>query len=98
HPAEDGRETIWQPVDSAEVEHAEPPAGKQAEVARVRIRVQEPDPRRTREQETDDHDARPVPLSGRAVGDDPGERDAVKPFADEHVVADADHTWDADVR
>ena len=27
-----------------------------------------------------------------------GERDAVKPFADEHVVADADHTRDADVR
>ena len=27
-----------------------------------------------------------------------GERDAVKPFTDEHVVADADHTRDADVR
>ena len=98
HPAEDGREAVWQPVDSAEVEHAEPPVGKQAEVARVRIRVQESDPGRTREHETDEHDARPVPLSGRAAGDDRGERDAVKPFADEHVVAGADHTWDADVR
>ncbi len=39
HPAEDGREAVWQPVDGAEVEHAEPPAGKQPEVARVRIGV-----------------------------------------------------------
>ena len=98
HPAEDGREAVRQPVDGAEVDHAEPPIGEQAEIARVRVRVQQANPRRTREQETDEHDAGPVPLSGRAVGDDPGERNAVHPFADQHMVADGDHMRYADVR
>ena len=98
HSAEDGRKAVWQPVDSAEVDHAKAPTGKQAEVARVRIRVQEPDSRRTREQETGDQGARPVPLGGRAAGDDPGDRNAVKPSADEHVVADSDHTRDENIR
>ena len=44
HPAEDGREAVRQPVDSTEVEHAEPPIGEQPEIARVRVRVQQADP------------------------------------------------------
>ena len=42
HPAEDGRETLWQPVHSAEVQHTQPPVGQQPEVARVRIGVRSP--------------------------------------------------------
>ena len=98
HPAENGREAVRQRVHGAEVEHAQPPVGQQAEIARMRIRVQEPDPRRTENRKRISMMPPRVPLSGRTTGDDPGERDAVEPFADQHVVADADHTRDADVR
>ena len=98
HPAEDGREAVRQPVDRTEVEHAKPPIGEQAEIARMRVRVQQADPLRTGEQETDDHDAGPVPLSGRAAGDDPGERGAVDPLADEDMAGGGDHMRDGDVR
>ena len=47
--AEKGREAVRQPVDGAEVEHAKPPIGEQAEIARVRVRVQQANPPRTRE-------------------------------------------------
>ena len=98
HPAEDRREAVRQPVDRAEVQHTQPPVAQQPEVARMRIRMQEPHPRRTRKQETDHHDARPVPLSGRAAGDDPRQREAIQPFTDQHVVADPDHTRDTHIR
>ena len=50
-PAEERRQPVRQPVHRAEVEHAEPAVVEQPEVARVRIGVQQPGPRRAREQE-----------------------------------------------
>ena len=44
--AEKRRQAVRQPVDSTEVEHAKPPVGQQAEIARVRVRVQQANPRR----------------------------------------------------
>ena len=98
HPAEDRREAVRQPAGRTEVEHTEPPVGQQAEVARVRIGVQEPDPGRTREQE------RMIMAPARS-------RSAVVPPAmmaasgmpsshslTSRSVADGDHASDADVR
>jgi hypothetical protein len=48
-PAEEPRQPARQPVHRAEVEHAQAPVIEQAEVARVRVRVQQPGPRRSRE-------------------------------------------------
>ena len=39
--AEDRRQPVRQPVDRAEVEHAQPPVGQQPEVTRMRIGVQQ---------------------------------------------------------
>ena len=57
-----GGSPCGQPVDRAEVEHAEPPVGEQPEVARMRVGVQQPRPGGTGEQEPGEQDARPVPL------------------------------------
>ena len=43
-PAEEPRQPARQPVHRAEVEHAEASVVEQAEVARVRVSVQEPGP------------------------------------------------------
>ena len=61
-PPEERRQPVGQPVDRAEVEHAEPPVGEQPEVARVRVGVQQPRPGRAGEQEPGQQDAGPVPL------------------------------------
>ncbi len=96
--AEEPREAVWQPVDRAEVEYAKPAVGEQPEIARVRIRVQEADPGGTGEKEADDQDAGPVSLGRRAAGDDPGQRGAVHPLADQHVVRCGDHMRNGHVR
>jgi len=46
-PPEEPRQPAGQPVHRAEVEHAQAPVVEQAEVSRVRVRVQEPGPRRS---------------------------------------------------
>ena len=39
--ADERRQAVRQPVNRAEVEHAEPAVGEQAEVARMRVRMQQ---------------------------------------------------------
>ena len=59
---EQRRQAIGQPVDRAEVQHAEPPVVQQAEIPRMRVGVQQPGPRRAGEQQPDKQHAGPVPL------------------------------------
>ena len=91
------RQPVGEPVDRAEVQDDEPAVVEQPEVARVRVGVQQPGPRRAGEQEPGEQQAGPVALLRRARGDDPGQRRAVDPLAHEHLVGDVDHRRHEDV-
>ena len=96
-PAEEGRQPVRQPVDGTEVHHAEPAVVEQPEVARVRIPVQQPSPRRPGEQEPHEQDARPVALLLAAVADDLRQRRAVHPLGDQDMLRAHHHTGHVDV-
>ncbi len=64
----------------------------------MRIRVQQPGSGRAGEQQPDQHQACPVSLLLRAVGDDLCEGGAVHPFADQHVIGSHNCRRHVDVR
>ena len=95
--AQERRQPVRQPVHRAEVEHAQPAVVEQPEVARVRVRVQQPGPRRAGEQEPGEQDAGPVPFLLAAVADDPGQRGAVHPLGDQYLAGGQDDPRHVDV-
>ena len=96
--AQERRQPVRQPVHRAEVEHAQPAVVEQPEVARMRVRVQQPGPRRAGEQEPGEQDARPVALFLAAVADDPGQRGAVHPLGEQHLAGGHHDLGHVDVR
>ena len=92
------RQPVRQPVDRAEVEHDEPAVVEQPEVAGVRVGVQQPGPGRAGEQEPGEQQPGAVALLLGAVGDDPGQRHAVDPLGDQHLLGALDDPGDHEVR
>src|SRR5664280_2459094 len=68
-PTDRVRYAVRQPVHGAEVDDAQPAVGKQPEVPRMRVRVQQPNPARTGVEEPDQQQTGPVAVLRRAVPD-----------------------------
>ena len=95
-PSDRFRGAVRQPVDGAEVDHAEPAVREQPEVARVRIGVQQTGQDRPREQEVGEQPGAGVALLRGAPLHDRRQGQTVHPLGHQDPLAARDDRRDAE--